>query len=75
MNQLITNSKPLLPLNKILPKKLTANASKILFPLPMQKLLLKRPGKDSQFGKFKVTLKIEELNLSKVAISHVLNQS
>jgi hypothetical protein len=34
MNQLITNSKPLLPLNKMLPKKLTANASKILFPLP-----------------------------------------
>ena len=34
----------------------------MLFPLCQQKLLLKRPGKDGQFGKFKVTIRIEELS-------------
>ena len=34
MSQLIANSKPLMPsTSKIIPKKLSANATKILFPI------------------------------------------
>lgn len=33
MNELITNSKPVAPLNKMIPKKLTINANKMLFPI------------------------------------------
>lgn len=32
--------------SKIIPKKLSANATKILFPIRDQKLLMRRPGKD-----------------------------
>jgi hypothetical protein len=47
MSQLIANSKPImLPQSKIIPKKLSANANKILFPIREQKLLMKRPGKE-----------------------------
>ena len=59
-------------LSKQIAKKLTPNATRLLFPLCQQKLLLKRPGKDSQFGKFKVTIRIEELSqklLSEVQIT------
>lgn len=34
MNQLLTNSKPIMPpMSKVIPKKLTINASKILYPI------------------------------------------
>jgi hypothetical protein len=47
MSQLIANSRPLmLAQSKILLKKLTANANKMLFPIREQKLLMKRPGKE-----------------------------
>ena len=59
MTQLLANSRPIM--KQTIPKKLTPNATKLLFPLQNQKLLLKRPGKDGQFGKFKVTLRVEEL--------------
>ena len=59
MSQLIANSKPLM--NKIIPKKLSANATKILFPIREQKLLMKRPGKEGQFGKCKIVVKMEDL--------------
>ena len=35
MNQLITNSKPLPAISKVVPKKLTVNANKLLFSIPM----------------------------------------
>ena len=47
---------------KILPKKLTHNAIKLLFPIREQKILIKRSGKDGQFGKFKIMVKMEELS-------------
>jgi hypothetical protein len=58
---MITYQKPVPALSKMVPKKLTPNATKYLFPICQQKLLLKRPGKDGQFGKFKVNIRIEEL--------------
>ena len=66
---MITYSKPMPALSKIIPKKLTPNATKLLFPICAQKLLLKRPGKDGQFGKFKVNLRIEELILNQKMLS------
>ena len=33
MTSLITNSRPILPQTKMVPKKLSVNASKILFPI------------------------------------------
>ena len=63
MNSLIANTKPSLPQSKNLQKKLTANASKLLFPIREQKLLLKRSGKEGQFGMFKVTARMEDLTL------------
>lgn len=62
MNQLIQNSKPIMAATKVLPKKLTANAIKMLFPIRNQVILVKRPGKEGQFGKFKINLKIEDLS-------------
>ena len=63
MNSLIANNKPSLPQSKNIQKKLTANASKILFPIREQKLLLKRSGKEGQFGMFKVTVRMEDLTV------------
>ena len=54
------------PPTKIIPKKLSAHASKILFPIREQKLLFKRPGKDGQFAKARITVKIEEIQSVKV---------
>jgi hypothetical protein len=59
---MITYTRPMPALSKQIAKKLTPNATRLLFPLCQQKLLLKRPGKDGQFGKFKVTIRIEELS-------------
>ena len=61
-SQMITYTRPMPALSKQIAKKLTPNATRLLFPLCQQKLLLKRPGKDGQFGKFKVTIRIEELS-------------
>lgn len=54
-----------MPTPKLIPKKLTANAVKMLFPIREQKLLFKRPGKEGQFGKFKINVKMEDLSLHK----------
>lgn len=51
----------MLPSNKIIPKKLSVNANKILFPIREQKLLMKRPGKEGQFGKCKINVRVEDL--------------
>ena len=61
MSQLISNARPIPPPTKIIPKKLSAHASKILFPIREQKLLFKRPGKEGQFAKARITVKIEEI--------------
>jgi len=45
MNQLITTMRPVLSQIKMAPK-LSANASKILFPIREQKILFKKPGKE-----------------------------
>ena len=58
---MITYSRPVPALSKIIPKKLTQNAARLLFPICSQKLLLKRPGKEGQFGKFKINIRIDEL--------------
>ena len=52
------------PPTKIVQKKLTTNAIKMLFPIREKKLLFKRPGKEGNFGKIKITIKIED-NLNK----------
>jgi hypothetical protein len=44
---------------------LTVNAVKILFPIREQKLLFKRPGKEGQFGKCRISVKIEDLLMLK----------
>lgn len=46
MSLLITNARPIPPPTKIVAKKLSAHASKILFPISDQKILFKRPGKE-----------------------------
>jgi hypothetical protein len=46
MSSLITNARPIPPPTKIIQKKLTANAIKMLFPIREKKLLFKRPGKE-----------------------------
>jgi len=61
MNSLITNTRPSMAQSKIIPKKLSVHASKILFPIREQKLLLKRTGKEGQFGKFKISVRIEDI--------------
>mmetsp|Transcript_18436 Transcript_18436/g.13409 ORF Transcript_18436/g.13409 Transcript_18436/m.13409 type:complete len:94 (+) Transcript_18436:3-284(+) len=61
MTELITNNKPNPPSTKIVAKRLSTNAFKLLFPVREQSLLFKRPGKEGQFGKCRITLKIEDL--------------
>jgi hypothetical protein len=63
MTSLIANIRPIPPQTKILPKKLSANAQKMLFPIREQKLLFKKSGKESQFAKAKISVKIEDLLL------------
>ncbi|CDW90779.1 UNKNOWN [Stylonychia lemnae] len=75
MSSLITNPKPVPPQSKVLPKKLTLNANKMLFPINPQKLLIKRPGKEGQFGKFKIIVKMEDLSTSKTLINTSINMS
>ena len=48
------------PSIKIVAKKLTSNAIKMLFPIREKKLLFKRPGKEGFFGKIKINIKIED---------------
>lgn len=48
------------PPTKIVQKKLTTNAIKMLFPIREKKLLFKRPGKEGNFGKIKINIKIED---------------
>ena len=60
MSSLIANVKPIPP-TKTIPKKLSANASKYLYPIRDQKLLFKRPGKEGQFAKARIIVKIEEV--------------
>ena len=52
-----------------MPKKLTANAIKMLFPIREKKLLFKRPGKEGFFGKIKINIKIEDNFNSKTPFS------
>jgi hypothetical protein len=75
MNQLLHNPKPTSNLSKVVLKKLTPNATKLLYPLQSQKLLLRRPGKEGQFGKLKVSLRIEELLIPTKLISEAANTS
>jgi len=65
---LITNNKPNPPLTKIVPKKLSANAVKMLFPIRNQKLLFKRPGKEGFFGKCRISIRLEDLLASRNAL-------
>jgi hypothetical protein len=67
MSQLIANSRPMASQAKVVQlKRLTTNANKILYPIREQKLLFKRPGKDGQFGKLKITLKVEDMLAQRV---------
>ena len=57
------------PPMKIVQKKLTANAVKMLFPIREKKLLFKRPGKEGFFGKIKINIKIEDQLQNKATAS------
>lgn len=61
MNQLITSMKPQSSLSFV-SFRLSQNALRYIFPIREQKILIKRPGKDGQFAKARVVIKLEDLN-------------